>query len=171
MLRDRYAPMNLFAAIPTLCMRMDPVLTQMDRLLDDDVLFQAVKADLVKRFPATATDGRPSTPVEVHSPDAGGQASLWLELPPDRPRGQRQSGAAPVLSGVCRSGARPEHVASVGEAPPAGHAASPAGSSGPPGLSAQDAPRAVNCASTGPSSRPISTTPRTVRCCMTGCGC
>jgi IS5 family transposase len=37
----------------------------MDRLLDDDVLFQAVKADLVKRFPATATAGRPSTPVEV----------------------------------------------------------------------------------------------------------
>jgi IS5 family transposase len=33
--------------------------------LDDDVLFQAVKADLVKRFPATATAGRPSTPVEV----------------------------------------------------------------------------------------------------------
>jgi IS5 family transposase len=37
----------------------------MEMLLDDDVLFQAVKADLVKRFPATATDGRPSTPVEV----------------------------------------------------------------------------------------------------------
>jgi transposase, IS5 family len=65
MLRDRYEPMNLFACIPTLSMRMDPVLAQMDTLLDDDVLFQAVKADLVKRFPATATDGRPSTPVEV----------------------------------------------------------------------------------------------------------
>jgi IS5 family transposase len=65
MLRDRYEPMNLFAAIPTLGMRMDPVLAQMDTLLDDDVLFQTVKADLVKRFPATATDGRPSTPVEV----------------------------------------------------------------------------------------------------------
>jgi IS5 family transposase len=65
MLRDRYEPMNLFAAIPTLGMRMDPVLAQMDTLLDDDVLFQAVKADLVTRFPATATDGRPSTPVEV----------------------------------------------------------------------------------------------------------
>jgi transposase, IS5 family len=65
MLRDRYEPMNLFAAIPTLGMRMDPVLAQMDTLLDDDILFQAVKADLMKRFPATATDGRPSTPVEV----------------------------------------------------------------------------------------------------------
>ena len=44
---------------------MAPVLAQRDTLLDDDVLFQAVKADLMKRFPATATDGRPSTPVEV----------------------------------------------------------------------------------------------------------
>jgi IS5 family transposase len=65
MLRDRYEPMNLFVCIPTLSLRMDPVLTQMDTLLDDDVLFQAVKADLSKRCPHTASDGRPSTPVEV----------------------------------------------------------------------------------------------------------
>jgi IS5 family transposase len=65
MLRDRYDPMNLFAYIPTLSMQMEPVLTQMDTLLDDDTLFQAVKADLRKRFPHTASDGRPSTPVEV----------------------------------------------------------------------------------------------------------
>jgi transposase, IS5 family len=65
MLRDRYEPMNLFACIPTLSLRMDPVLAQMDTLLDNDILCQTVKADLVKRFPATATDGRPSTPVEV----------------------------------------------------------------------------------------------------------
>jgi hypothetical protein len=37
MLRDRYEPLNLFAYIPTLRMQMDPVLTQMDTLLDDDV--------------------------------------------------------------------------------------------------------------------------------------
>jgi IS5 family transposase len=57
--------MNLFTYIPTLSLRMDPVLTQIDTLLDDDVLFQAVKADLSKRCPQTASDGRPSTPVEV----------------------------------------------------------------------------------------------------------
>lgn len=44
---------------------MDPVLTQRDPLLDDDGLLQAVQADLVQRLPASATDGRPSTPVEV----------------------------------------------------------------------------------------------------------
>jgi len=65
MLRDRYDPMNLFDLIPVLSMELDPVLTQLDRLLDDDVLFQAVKADLAKRHPRTLLDGRPSTPVEV----------------------------------------------------------------------------------------------------------
>jgi IS5 family transposase len=65
MLRDRYQPLNLFDLVPALGLETDPVLTQLDRLLDDDALFQAVKADLLRRFPRTATDGRPSTPVEV----------------------------------------------------------------------------------------------------------
>jgi transposase, IS5 family len=65
MLRDRYEPMNLFARIPTLSLQLDPVLAQIDTLLDDDTLFQAVKADLLRRFPHTADDGRPSTPVAV----------------------------------------------------------------------------------------------------------
>ena len=41
------------------------MLTQLDTLLDDDQLFQAVKADLARRFPRTSCFGRPSTPVEV----------------------------------------------------------------------------------------------------------
>jgi IS5 family transposase len=41
------------------------VLTQLDTLLDDDVLFQSVKHDLTRRFPRTSSFGRPSTPVEV----------------------------------------------------------------------------------------------------------
>src|SRR5437867_7089188 len=65
MLRDRYDPINLFALVPALGLETDPVLTQLDRLLDDDALFHAVKADLLRRYPRTATDGRPSTPVEV----------------------------------------------------------------------------------------------------------
>jgi len=65
MLRDRYDPMNLFDLVPALSMELDPVLTQLDRLLDDDTLFQAVKTDLAKRHPRTLLDGRPSTPVEV----------------------------------------------------------------------------------------------------------
>lgn len=65
MLRDCYEPIDLFALVPKLSLEMDPVLTQLDRLLDDDVVFQRVRADLAKRYPQTLTRGRPSTPVEV----------------------------------------------------------------------------------------------------------
>ncbi len=65
MLRDRYQPMNLFALVPALSYTIDRVLAQLDTLLDDDTLFQAVKADLARRFPRTLDDGRLSTPVEV----------------------------------------------------------------------------------------------------------
>jgi transposase, IS5 family len=34
-------------------------------VLDDDSLFQAVKADLIGLFPQTLSNGCPSTPVEV----------------------------------------------------------------------------------------------------------
>lgn len=47
MLRECYDSMNLFEYIPALGMQTDAVLTQLDSLLDDDVLFQAVKADLL----------------------------------------------------------------------------------------------------------------------------
>ena len=65
MLRDRYEPMNVLALVSAPGMELDPVLTELDGLLDDDVLFQAAKADLAKRHPRTLTNGRPSTPVEV----------------------------------------------------------------------------------------------------------
>jgi len=65
MLRDRYDPMNLFDLVPALSMELDPVLTRLDQLLDDETLFQAVKADLATRHPRTLIDGRPATPIEV----------------------------------------------------------------------------------------------------------
>jgi transposase, IS5 family len=65
MLRDRYTPISLFDLVPTLSLALDPVLTQLDHLLDDDTLFQAVQGDLARRRPRTLIDGRPSTPVEV----------------------------------------------------------------------------------------------------------
>src|SRR5215208_3680620 len=65
MLRDRYPPVDLFALLPTLTLSFEPVLACLDTLLDDDALFQAVKADLARRRPRTTETGRPSTPVEV----------------------------------------------------------------------------------------------------------
>jgi IS5 family transposase len=65
MLRDRYEPMNLFELVPALGMELDPVLMQLDTLLDDDTLFQTIKADLARRAPRTGVTGRGSTPVEA----------------------------------------------------------------------------------------------------------
>jgi transposase, IS5 family len=65
MLRDRYDPLDLFALVPKLGLAMDPILTELDRLLDDDFVFQKVKADLARRYPQTLSRGRLSTPVEV----------------------------------------------------------------------------------------------------------
>ncbi|TME96153.1 MAG: ISNCY family transposase [Chloroflexi bacterium] len=65
MLRDRAAPVDLFALVPALELRFEPELAELDRLLEDDVIFQQVKADLSRRRPHTMETGRPSTPVEV----------------------------------------------------------------------------------------------------------
>jgi IS5 family transposase len=65
MLTDRYDPVDLFALVPQLSLRMEPELAQLDRLLEDDALFQTIKADLARRSPQTLVRGRHSTPVEV----------------------------------------------------------------------------------------------------------
>jgi len=65
MLRDRYEPQNLFEMVAALGLKMEPVLARLDNLLDDDLLFSGVRADLAQRYPHTRQTGRPSTPVEV----------------------------------------------------------------------------------------------------------
>jgi transposase, IS5 family len=62
---DRYNPVNLFDLVPKLSLEMDAELSPLDSILDDDVLFQRVRADLARRCPNTATHGRHSTPVAV----------------------------------------------------------------------------------------------------------
>ncbi|RUL83427.1 ISNCY family transposase [Tautonia sociabilis] len=65
MLRNRYRRTDLFALVPQLDLRFELQLKQLDRLLDDDELFEAVREDLARRHPRTGSRGRPSTPVEV----------------------------------------------------------------------------------------------------------
>jgi IS5 family transposase len=65
MIVDRYDPINLFELVPKLKLEFEPELAQLDRLLDDDVLFERVKADLSRRYPNSRKLGRHSTPVEV----------------------------------------------------------------------------------------------------------
>ncbi len=56
---------DVLARVPEMTRHTDPVLVQIDRLLDDDVLFARVRADLVRRYPQTGRRGRHSTPVGV----------------------------------------------------------------------------------------------------------
>jgi IS5 family transposase len=65
MIVDRYEPVNLFELVPKLMADFEPELRELDRLLDDDTLFQRVKADLARRHPHSLTRGRHSTPVEA----------------------------------------------------------------------------------------------------------
>src|SRR5215218_10440888 len=65
MIVDRYDPVNLFELVPKLNLQFEPELAHLDRLLDDDELFNLVKADLLKRHPNSGRCGGHSTPVEV----------------------------------------------------------------------------------------------------------
>jgi transposase, IS5 family len=65
MLQDRYETDKLFDNILRLTNQMDPVLAEIDQLLEDEALYQLIRTDLAKRFPMTEQTGRNSTPVEV----------------------------------------------------------------------------------------------------------
>jgi hypothetical protein len=55
MIVDRYDPINLFEIVPKLKLQFEPELVHLDELLDDDELFNLLKADLLTRYP-TPTD-------------------------------------------------------------------------------------------------------------------
>ena len=65
MLVDRYPVEDVFARVRELADQTDPVLVHLDRLLDDDVLYQQVRSDLAHRYRLTPVHGRHSTPAEV----------------------------------------------------------------------------------------------------------
>jgi IS5 family transposase len=65
MLVDRYEAEDVFARVPQMAQRIDPVLKELDQLLEDDALYRQVRADFGKRYRWTLVHGRHSTPVEV----------------------------------------------------------------------------------------------------------
>jgi transposase, IS5 family len=65
MLVDKYEREDVFAPVPKLAQEIDPILRKLDGLLDDDGLYQQVRADFGKRSRSTLVHGRHSTPVEV----------------------------------------------------------------------------------------------------------
>ena len=65
MIVDRYDPINLFELVPKLNLQFEAQLAQLDELLEDDMLFERVKADIAQRHPNSGRLGRHSTPAEV----------------------------------------------------------------------------------------------------------
>jgi IS5 family transposase len=65
MLVDRYTPEDVFERVPELAGQTDPVLVELDRVLDDEDRYHQVRGDLGQRFRLTVIQGRHSTPVEV----------------------------------------------------------------------------------------------------------
>src|SRR5258708_30741955 len=65
MLVDRYEAEDVFRRVQHMAARIDGVLSKLDQLLDDDELYQQVRADFGKRHRFTLVHGRHSTPVEV----------------------------------------------------------------------------------------------------------
>src|SRR5438067_4111632 len=65
MLVDYYESEDVFARVPRMAERIDPVVKELDRVLDDDELYQQVRADFGQRYRFTLLHGRKSQPVEV----------------------------------------------------------------------------------------------------------
>ena len=65
MIVDRYDPMKHFELVTKLELEMEPELARHDGLLDDDVIFERVRADLRVRHPNSAKLGCHSTPAAV----------------------------------------------------------------------------------------------------------
>jgi len=65
MLQDRYETDKFFEYISEKTIQIDPVIAQIDVLLDDEELYKLMRSDFAKRYPKTEETGRKSTPVEV----------------------------------------------------------------------------------------------------------
>jgi IS5 family transposase len=66
MLRDRYESDPAFwAIIKRQALKMESELAAIDRILEDEDLYQRIKADLAQHRPKILLTGRNSTPVEV----------------------------------------------------------------------------------------------------------
>ncbi len=79
MLVDRYQPEDIFVRVPQMTARIDPVLVELDQLLDDDELYQAVRADFGKRHRRTLVAGPHLNPRRGALAHAVAQTLVQLE--------------------------------------------------------------------------------------------
>ncbi len=111
MIVDRCDPVNLFELVPKLNLHFEPELAHLDELLDDDELFNLVKADLLKRYPNSGRLGRHSTPVEV----ARSKVAVQLQLRTDRAIRQRLDRLEAVHEALPAEVSRRHHPHPLGE--------------------------------------------------------
>jgi transposase, IS5 family len=74
MLVDCYAREDVFAQVPKLAQEIDPVLRKLNGLLDDDAVYQQVRADFGKRYRDALRD--PGAPQRAWTSHRGGGAPL-----------------------------------------------------------------------------------------------
>jgi hypothetical protein len=83
MSHDRYRIDKTFSYILSLTHKMDPILAQIDCLLDDEALYQLICADLAKRFPENRTDRMKFDPGRSGPAFADGQTLVSVQLRTD----------------------------------------------------------------------------------------
>ncbi len=105
MLVDRYEAEDVFARVPRMAERIDPVLSRLDELLDDDELYRQVRTDEGSRYRSTLVHGRHSTPVEVLLRMLNGLALASVEFSRNARAGRPEPDPALVLPAVLGRGA------------------------------------------------------------------
>ncbi|MCB0164243.1 MAG: ISNCY family transposase [Anaerolineae bacterium] len=65
MLRDKYETDKFFETILEIAIEIEPLLINLDQLLDDEELYCLIRNDFSQRYEKTTQTGRNSTPVEV----------------------------------------------------------------------------------------------------------
>ena len=114
MIVDRYDPVNLFELVPKLKLEFEPELAHLDELLDDDQLFELLKADLLT-LPRSAKLGSSLHSRRGDPEDAGGQETLRMELRANRTFRLRFNHLEAVLPPVSAECSGRHHAHPLGE--------------------------------------------------------
>jgi len=89
MLIDKHPAEDVFARVPEVAAQTDPVLKQLDVLLDDDQLYQQVRDEPSKTVSVDTGARTAFHPRRSHSAHAAVQTSLSMELSRNRRASQR----------------------------------------------------------------------------------
>ena len=112
MLKYRYNPTDLFALLPRLGLRFEPQLEQLDRLLDDDAIVEAIRSDMARRRSLEVSRGRrlrfDTTAVEtdIHFPADRGPIGDGVRVVPGEAATGLKEDPVPRARSWCRCSSR-----------------------------------------------------------------